>query len=60
MLNIARDRRKTLKKEKEKQKMRKSQITTKNIFLLLHSYVEKFIFLENIFGKTQFISLDLC
>ena len=45
LLHIARDRRNTLKKEKEKRKMTKSQKTTINIFLLL-------LFFENIFGKT--------
>ena len=41
LLELARDRRKTLKKEKEKRKMRKSQ-TTKISFLLF--YIKKFIF----------------
>ena len=40
-VDIARDRSKTLKKEKEKRKMRKSQITG---FLLLLFYIGKFIF----------------
>ena len=44
LLGIARDSRKTLKKEKEKQKMRKSRLTIINIFLLLLFYKEKFIF----------------
>ena len=44
LLDIARDRRKTLKKENEKQKNEKSQTATRNIFLLLLFYMEKFIF----------------
>ena len=44
MLDIARDRRKKLKKEKEKRKMRKNQTTVINNFLLLRFCIEKFIF----------------
>ena len=44
LFDIARDRRKTLKKEKEKRKMRKRQTATVHIFLLLLFYIEKFIF----------------
>ena len=43
MLDIARDRKKTLKKEKEKRKIRQSQITI-NIFLLLIFYIKKLHF----------------
>ena len=43
LLDIARDRRKTLKKEKEKKKMRKSR-TAINIFLLSLFYKRKCIF----------------
>ena len=42
LLDIARDRRKTLKKEKEKQKM--SQTRVINIFLPLIFYIEKCVF----------------
>ena len=55
--NIARDRSKTLKKGKEKRKMRKSQPTA--FLLLLFLYRKIYILLENIFGKTQFILLHL-
>ena len=48
--NIARDRSKTLKKGKEKRKMRKSQPTA--FLLLLFLYRKIYILLENIFGKT--------
>ena len=41
---MARNRRKTLKKEKEKQKMRKRQIKAINIFVLLLFYRETTIF----------------
>ena len=41
MLDIARDRRKTKKKETEKQKMGKSQTVTLS-FIILHFYLEKF------------------
>ena len=46
MLNIARDRRKTLKKEKKNQKIRKSKTATVSIVLLLLFYAEKIIFLR--------------
>ena len=46
-IDIARDRRKTLKKKERKRKMRKTQTTAINILLLLLFYIEKFI----IFGK---------
>ena len=52
---MERDKRKTLKKEKEKRKMRKSQTITKNIFLLLLFYIEKYMFYE----KTYFAKLSL-
>ena len=52
LLDIARDRRKTLKKEKEKRNMRKSQTTIINMFFILLFYMEKFILLENVFEKT--------
>ena len=43
-IDIARDRRKTLKKKKkEKRKMRKTQTAAINILLLLLFYIEKFI-----------------
>ena len=41
---MARDRRKTLKNEKEKRKMRKRQKITINIFIPLFFYIEKIIF----------------
>ena len=44
LLDIPRERRKTLKKEKEKRKMRKIQTTTIDIFLLLLFHVKNFIF----------------
>ena len=48
MLSLGRDRRKkrrkTLKNEKERQKIRKSQTTTPNIFLVLPFYIGKLIF----------------
>ena len=43
LLDITKHRRKTLKKEKEKQKMRKSQATTINTFFY-NFYIVKFIF----------------
>ena len=52
LFDIARDRRKTLKKEKEKRNMRKSQTTIINMFFILLLYMEKFILLENVFEKT--------
>ena len=39
LFDMARHRRKTLKKEKKKRKLRKSQTTTINIFLLLHKFI---------------------
>ena len=42
LLDIARDRRKTLKKEKEKQKMNQTRVI--NILLSLIFYIEKFVF----------------
>ena len=46
--------------EKEKQTMRKSQTTRINIsLLLLFLYRKIYFLLENIFGETQFILLDL-
>ena len=50
LLGIARGRRKTLRKHKEKRKMRKSQTKIIIIFLPLLFYIEKFI--EKKFGKT--------
>ena len=47
LLDIARYRRKTLKKEKERKKMRKSQTTTINAFLLSLFYIEKLYFFSN-------------
>ena len=44
LFDIARDRRETLKKEKEKRKMRKSQTIATNTFVLLLFCVESFIF----------------
>ena len=48
MLSLGRDRRKkrrkTLKNEKERRKIRKSQTTTPNIFLVLPFYIGKLIF----------------
>ena len=55
MLDIARDRRKTLKKEIEKRKMRKSQTTTINIFLL--SIFHFFQGLNTIFRVRKLISV---
>ena len=52
LFDIARDRRKTLKKEKEKRNMRKSQTTIINMFFILLFDMEKFILLENVFEKT--------
>ena len=50
---MARDRRKALKNQKEKRKMRKRQKITINIFIPLFFYIEKnYILLQNIFGKT--------
>ena len=51
MLDIARVRRKALKKEEKKTKMRKSQTKTINIFLLLFFYIEKFIFCQKIYWE---------
>ena len=57
MLSLGRDRRKkrrkTLKNEKERRKIRKSQTTTPNIFLVLPYIYRKIdILLEKMFGKT--------
>ena len=57
MADIARGRRKTLKKQKEKQRMAKNQTIATNIFLLLLFYIEKYIFcwktyLENLYVFT--------
>ena len=41
---IARDRRKILKKVKEKGKMRKKPNKNNDLFLLLHFYIDKIIF----------------
>ena len=43
MFGITRDGRKTLKKEKEKRKMRKCQTRTITFYLLLPFYIEKFV-----------------
>ena len=52
MLNIARDRRKTLKKEKKTRKIRKSKTATVSIVLLLLFYAEKIIFLRQHIWKS--------
>ena len=57
MLSLGRDRRKkrrkTLKNEKERRKIRKSQTTTPNIFLVLPYIYRKIdILLEKMFAKT--------
>ena len=52
MLNIARDRRKTLKKEKKTRKIRKSKTATVSIVLLLLFYMEKIIFLRQHIWKS--------
>ena len=57
LLDIARYKRKTLKKEKEKRKKRKSQTTTMNVFLLF--FVRKHI-LKNLFYIVTFISQFFC
>ena len=57
LLDIARYKRKTLKKEKEKRKTRKSQTTTMNVFLLF--FVRKHI-LKNLFYIVTFISQFFC
>ena len=44
LFGMSRDKRKTLKKEKEKRIIRKSQTATINIFLLLLFYIAKCIF----------------
>ena len=44
LLDIARNRRKMSKKEKENRKMRKSQTTTINKFFTFTFNIEKFIF----------------
>ena len=59
LIGIARDRRKTLKKEKEKRKMIKSQTTPINIFLLTFLFRKIYILLENVFRKTCFLLLRL-
>ena len=54
MLDTAKDRRKTLKTEKEERKVRKSQTTTINIFLNLLSYHitrKMYILLEKFLDK---------
>ena len=52
-LDIARDRKKTLKKGKEKRKMRKRHTAIINIFLPLFFLNRKlYVLLENISGKT--------
>ena len=53
LLDIARDRRKTLKKENEKQKKwKKSNSNKKYFFTPTFLYGKIYILLENIFGKT--------
>ena len=61
MLDIARDRRKTLKKEKEQRTIRKSQTTSNKYFFTFNTFLyrKNYILLENIFGKTYFIILHL-
>ena len=63
MLNIARDRPKTLKKENEKRLISKEKTKNEkysnnnNKFLLLFFYIEKLYFVRNIFGKIRLIYL---
>ena len=60
MLNIARDRPKTLKKENEKRlisKKNEKYSNNNNKFLLLFFYIEKLYFVRNIFGKIRLIYL---
>ena len=53
LLDIARDRRKTLKKENEKQKKwKKSNSNKKYFFTPTFLHGKFYILLENIFGKT--------
>ena len=52
LLDIARDRRKTLKMEKEKRKMKKSQTTINIFFIFPFLYRKTYILLENVFEKT--------
>ena len=55
LLDIAREERKTFKKEKEKRKIRKSQ-TTINKFLFLLFYIEKILFCRKTYsGKLIYI-----
>ena len=58
LLDIAREERKTFKKEKEKRKIRKSQITI-NKFLFLLFYIEKNYFVGKHIWKNLFILLHL-
>ena len=51
MLDIARDRRKTLKKE-TKMKNKKEPINNKYVFPFTHLHRKIYILLEDIYGKT--------
>ena len=56
MLDIARDRGKTLKKEKEKRKVRKNQTAVTNIFFTFNLLYTKIKFCQ----KTYLEKLSLC
>ena len=54
MLDIAGGRRKTLKKGKEKRKMRKCQTIKKMFSTIIFFCRKNYFLLENIFGKNHF------
>ena len=54
LLDIARDRRKTLKRENEKRKMEKSQTATILFYFYIFTFLYRkiYVLLKNTFGKT--------
>ena len=60
MLDIAREKRKKLKKQREKGKIRKSQTVIINIILLLLFHIEKFIFCQKTFLRKLNLHCYIC